>query len=103
MVTIVDDEKFKPLASGLSAVAQRALAARYVEHVLTLNNDERITRVVQVAAQPDVSAAERATALHAARSSRRARTCESIEVAEDTTGMERQYRYRILSDFLDSL
>jgi hypothetical protein len=42
------------------------------------------------------------SAWQAAMSSRMARTCRSIDRAEDTTGQERQAQYRILSEFIDS-
>jgi hypothetical protein len=150
MVKISDDEEFRRQLTRLDQPSQRKLAARFLQNVLPLNNDERITRVAQVAAKPDVSRDELASALHAARiaaveshnrcgaecdwreqagyfvaraavaavspmdqvaggtawqaamTSRMARTCESIEAAEDTTGTERQYQYRILAEFLDS-
>jgi hypothetical protein len=67
MTTITNDVKFRQLVSGLDAARQRALAARFVGHVLDLCSDERVTRVAQVAAKSDASASELATALHTAR------------------------------------
>jgi hypothetical protein len=57
------------------------------------------------AALATVSPAERipgGPAWQAAVSSRMARTCETIDVADTTTGAEQQYQYRILSEFLES-
>jgi hypothetical protein len=67
MATITNDEQFRKLASGLDDTQQRRLAARFVQHVLSLCSDERVTRVTQVAGKDEVSADELASALHTAR------------------------------------
>jgi hypothetical protein len=67
MADITNDDDFRKVISGMDDARQRALAARFLENVLALSNDERIARVAQVAARPDASADELATALHTAR------------------------------------
>jgi hypothetical protein len=67
MVEITDDATFRIQLANLDSRQQRALAARFVQHVLPLSNDERVSRVVRVAASADASADELASALHTAR------------------------------------
>lgn len=67
MVDITNDDDFRKVISGVDDSGQRALAARFLESVLPLSGDERIARVAQVAARPDASADELASALHTAR------------------------------------
>ena len=142
MVDITNDDDFRKVISGMDDSGQRALAARFLENVLALSDDERIARVAQVAARPDASADELVSALHTARtatvdhhnrcgaecnwkdqagyfvaraalaavsaqdqvamSSRMAKTCKSIDTAEDTSSQDRQEQYRILSEFINS-
>ncbi len=67
MVDITNDDEFRRAISGIAHADQRALAARFLEHVLPLGNDERLVRIAQVAGNADASADELATALHTAR------------------------------------
>ncbi|MEN8107244.1 MAG: hypothetical protein ABFS22_04480 [Pseudomonadota bacterium] len=66
MTAITNDTEFRRQLEGLDYARQRA-AARFIEHVLDLCDDERIGRVAKVAANPNASADELATALHSAR------------------------------------
>ncbi len=67
MSEIRNDDEFRSAIHGLGQVAQRVLAARFLESILPLSNDERITGVMQVAARTDASEAELENALHLAR------------------------------------
>ena len=67
MAMITNDEQFRKLASGLDDVRQRLLAVRFVEHVLGLCSDERVSHVAHVAGRTEVSADELAAALRTAR------------------------------------
>ena len=67
MTTITHDTEFRRALEGLDASQQRAVAALFVENVLSLSDDERVARVVKVAANSDASDNELADALHAAR------------------------------------
>jgi hypothetical protein len=67
MTEISNDTEFRDKLESLDPVYQRILAARFVEKVLSLCDDERVCRVVKVAANPDASADELNTALHTAR------------------------------------
>jgi hypothetical protein len=67
MTEIHNDTEFRLKLGSLDPARQRILAARFVEKVLSLCDDERVCRVVKVAARPDASADELATALHTAR------------------------------------
>lgn len=67
MTEIRNDAEFRQKLESLDPARQRILAARFVEKVLPLCDDERVSRVVKVAASPTASADELATALHTAR------------------------------------
>jgi hypothetical protein len=67
MTEISNDTEFRDSLESLDPAYQRILAARFVEKVLSLCDDERVCRVVKVAANPDASADELHTALHTAR------------------------------------
>jgi hypothetical protein len=67
MSTVSNDEEFRRGIAGLDAAGQRALAARFLQNVLSLAGDERISRVAEIAAQPDASERELKDALHQAR------------------------------------
>lgn len=67
MAEISNDNDFRRILADLDYPSQRALAARFVEHVLSLSDDERVSRVTQIAARADASADELATAFHTAR------------------------------------
>jgi hypothetical protein len=67
MTEIGNDTEFRQKLESLDHSRQRLLAARFVENVLPYCNDERIARVVKVAADPHASADELATALHTAK------------------------------------
>ena len=67
MTEISNDTEFRQKLESLDPARQRILAARFVEKVLSLCDDERVCRVVKVAAEPHASADELATALHTAR------------------------------------
>ena len=67
MSQITNDTEFKQAIKDLDASRQRLLAARFVEHVLPLNTDERIARIVKVAADNAASANELSNALRTAK------------------------------------
>jgi len=67
MSQITSDEEFRKALHNLDATQQRVIAARFVEHVLPLSTDERISRVVKVAADKNASQDELAAALKSAR------------------------------------
>jgi hypothetical protein len=67
MTEIHSDTEFRQKLESLDPAQQRILAARFVEKVLSLCDDERVCRIVKVAANPDASADELANALHTAR------------------------------------
>ncbi len=73
MTQIANDDDFKQAIGQLDATAQRVLAARFVEHVLPLNKDDRVKHAVAVAA--DSSATE--DAIGAALKSAKAATIDS--------------------------
>ena len=66
MTEISNDTEFRQKLESLDPARQRILAARFVEKVLSLCDDERVCRVVKVAAEPHASADELATALDTA-------------------------------------
>lgn len=68
MPSINNDDQFKQALLGLDPVQQRLTAARFVEHVLPLATDDRVARVLQVAADPQASADALAGALKSAKS-----------------------------------
>jgi len=67
MTEIHNDTEFRQQLESLDSNRQRLLAARFVEDVLRFCNDERVSRVVKIAADPHASADELATALHTAK------------------------------------
>ena len=67
MTEIHNDTEFRQKLESLDPVRQRTLAARFVENVLPFCTDERVARVVKVAADPRATADELATALHTAK------------------------------------
>ncbi len=67
MSQISNDTEFKQALKDLDESRQRLIAARFVEHVLPLSTDERIARVVKVAADSEASADELANALRTAK------------------------------------
>lgn len=67
MSQITNDTEFKQALKDLDEPSQRLIAARFVEHVLPLSTDERIARVVKVAADGEASADELSSALRTAK------------------------------------
>jgi hypothetical protein len=67
MSQISNDAEFKRTLQGLEQAQQRVLAAMFVEHVLPLSTDERIARVIKVAADKNASADELSSALRTAK------------------------------------
>jgi hypothetical protein len=68
MPSINNDDEFRQALLDLDPVQQRLAAARFVEHLLPLATDERVARVLRVAADPQASADALAGALKTARS-----------------------------------
>ena len=67
MSQINNDTDFRKALMGLNTEDQRAVAAKFVEHVLTLSNDERLKRVVKTAGDTHASEDELSSALKSAR------------------------------------
>ncbi len=67
MSQISNDTEFKQALSALDAVQQRTVAAMFVEHVLSLSNDDRINRVVKIATDNTASEDEISGALRSAK------------------------------------
>ena len=67
MKQINNDTEFKQALKKLDAAQQRNVATVFVEHVLSLSDDERIKRAVKVASDSSASEAEIADALKSAR------------------------------------
>lgn len=66
MQKITDNEAFKKAIKGLDCSQQRPLAALFVENVLSLSRDERIPRIIAVAAGANPSQDELESALKSA-------------------------------------
>ncbi len=73
MTVISNDTEFRQALEGLDVTRQRVVAAHFVEHVLPLNNDERLALVTRTAANSDATESE----LVAVRDSARAATFDS--------------------------
>jgi len=67
MAPISNDDAFRQSLLQLDPLQQRLVAARFVDHVLSLCSDDRIGRVLKVAADPEASGDELAGALKSAR------------------------------------
>lgn len=67
MNQINNDTEFKQALQKLDAAQQRGVAAVFVEHVLSLSDDERIKRAIKVASDSSASDGEIADALKSAR------------------------------------
>ena len=67
MSQITNDTEFKQALQNLDATQNRIVAALFIEHVLTLSNDDRIQRAVKVAANNSVSDGEISDALKLAK------------------------------------
>lgn len=67
MTSINNDVDFRQALMDLGAEQQRAVAARFVEHVLLLSSDERLNRVIKAAADSHASEDELSSALKSAR------------------------------------
>jgi hypothetical protein len=67
-MTISNDTEFKLALEQLNVVQQRQVAAMFVTHVLALSDDNRLDRVIKVAADADATAEELSGALKTAHS-----------------------------------
>lgn len=67
MNQISNDVEFRKVLERLNPVKQRTVAAAFVAHVLPLSNDERLNRVVSIAAVEHVMEDELMNALKSAR------------------------------------
>ena len=67
MNQISNDVEFKQALAALSPEKQRTMAATFVAHVLTLSNDERLNRVISIAAVEHAMEDELMNALRSAR------------------------------------
>jgi len=68
MSQITNDAELKQALQNLDATQQRTVAAMFVEHVLSLSDDERLKRAMKVAADGSASEGEIADALKTAKS-----------------------------------
>ncbi|MDH3870904.1 MAG: hypothetical protein OEU44_01660 [Gammaproteobacteria bacterium] len=67
MTAISNDTEFRQALDRLDTIRQRVVAARFVEHVLPLSNDERLAMVTRTAARRDAPDSELVAALGSAR------------------------------------
>lgn len=67
MNQITNDVEFKQALQQLDAVQQRVMAARFVEHVLALSDDNRIAQAIGLATDSNASANDIASALKSAK------------------------------------
>ena len=67
MSQITNDAEFRQALQNLDAEQQRTVAVLFVEHVLSLSDDNRIKRVVKVATDDSASADEISDALKSAK------------------------------------
>lgn len=67
MSQITNDAEFKQALDSLDATQHRAIAASFIEHVLSLSDDSRIKRAVKVATDDTASNDEIADALKSAK------------------------------------
>jgi len=67
MSQITNDAEFKQELKDLDTTQQRIVAAMFVEHVLSLSDDERVKRAVKVASDEGASASEISDALKSAK------------------------------------
>ena len=67
MSQITNDAEFKQALDSIDATQQRAVAASFIEHVLSLSDDSRIKRAVKVATDDSASNDEIADALKSAK------------------------------------
>jgi len=67
MAQITSDSSFKEALDSLDFAQQRVAAGLFVNNGLDLCDDERITRIADIAANPDTSDDELASALNTAR------------------------------------
>lgn len=67
MSTITNDIQFKQTLQSLDPEQQRMVAAMFVEHVLPLSGDERLSHVIKVAAENNATQDEITDALNSAR------------------------------------
>lgn len=63
MSQVNNDIEFRQQLDKLDKARQRVLAANFIEHVLPLSSDERVSRAVKVAADTNASSDELASAL----------------------------------------
>ena len=67
MKEITDDTEFRHTLGSLDHARQRLLAARFIQNVLSLADDERLGSLVKTAGNPNAPADELTTALHTAK------------------------------------
>ena len=65
-MTIDNDSDFKAALDELSRAGQRLVAARFVENVLALNQDAKVTAAVSAAKRTDITEDELAAAVQSA-------------------------------------
>jgi hypothetical protein len=63
MSDISNDAQMREAIAGLDIPRQRVLAARFIENVLGLTDDERVGRAIGIAAKPDADEEQLSSAL----------------------------------------
>lgn len=125
MTQITNDSDFRKAIESLDFDKQRVVAGLFVKNVIGLCDDERVSRVIDIATNASASGDELASALKTARaataavtpqsqskgggpawqaamSSRMARTSKQIDTEDVATSDESEQQYKILSDYLNS-
>lgn len=125
MTQITNDNDFRKAIESLDFDKQRVVAGLFVKNVIGLCDDERVSRVIDIATNASASGDELASALKTARaataavtpqsqskgggpawqaamSSRMARTSKQIDTEDVATSDESEQQYKILSDYLNS-
>jgi hypothetical protein len=67
MSDINNDARMREAIAELDVPRQRALAARFIENVLSLTEDERVRRAITIAAKPDADEDQLSSALRGAK------------------------------------
>jgi len=67
MSKITNDAEFKQALQGLDQIQQRVVAAQFLEHVLALSNDSRLSRINKIARDSNASDEEISIALKSAK------------------------------------
>ena len=64
---IKNETEFKSVLKGLNDIQQREIAALFINNVITLSTDERVSRILKVASDAEANSDELTSALKSAR------------------------------------